>query len=148
MQVDQKELDYDLGWAQSWYLTHQQFRSGAHKRNERKRLEAIIKHAKALKFLLSQDRNPGLPLEMQSPDTYLKQIISWADGRSAPKKTSKLDQEQGERLLDAIGVGRVSGPEWLAGEDSHAFSRSTSGGRQLSRDLDRKRQTLSTSGLL
>src|ERR1700730_16623047 len=117
-----KELDDDLIWSRSLYLTHCEHRSRKQHRKRHDRLAKISKATQRLMVLLSDDGSgePAIrfPLDMQSPTTYLKRILATVEAELSPKFVSPLDIEieGGKHLADALGIGRLSAFEWLVGE--------------------------------
>jgi hypothetical protein len=109
------ELKEDLRWAKELYLMHEHG-TGSQRDKRRKRLASIVRTAKRLRKLLSDDEGePALRLGPipESPIVYLSRIVAVAEAKLAP---SLFDIKAGKILSDEIGIGRLSALEWLVGE--------------------------------
>jgi hypothetical protein len=117
VEINQKELDSDLAFAKAFYLTHLQYRSGKHQRNDRRTKEKAIKRAKLLRQCFSDESVwSNLPPDTEFPTDYLQKLIPWIEKHLVPRNASQLDVDLGRCYADSIGIGRLSAAEWLLGE--------------------------------
>jgi hypothetical protein len=114
-------LENDLALAKALYLTRREHQSGKRRHQDRERAASIIKTAMRLAELLSCDgsgrRAVPLPLHLEDPEKYLRQIIAAAREALKPKPASQLDRQMGECFMSWLGIGRgMSSFDWLAGQ--------------------------------
>jgi hypothetical protein len=95
-----------------------------HVREHLESLRAIIKHAKALEECFRRQHVPTPPLEWESPTAYFQKVVAWAERELKPQMPAtkeacdreRLDRELGRRLMNDIGIGRLSAFDWFVGE--------------------------------
>ena len=107
-----------MRYEKGFYQFHIEHKSGKAWGDHCDAVKSLRRGAQLLKkSLAAESVRRTLPRNLRAlDDKFLDDLISWAKNELVPKELSQLDREMEPYVRDAVGLGRVSAIEFMAGE--------------------------------